>query len=593
MSTEAVAYRLPGHPASERFDFEVTDARVACLGRLLGGPATHTQRFVEKLTFLSSGGQRWERELQIRIPPEADPRAGNLWIVSLGEYTRGRLADFEVTDATGHGLNLVTRQQHGDALTDVVTRQFVQMADSSGGNKELPNAVNSFRKGLFDFFTSSRTRDVQPPTKKEKAKELASDFRDLLEGVALTDKDKDKAVEDFANALGPWVKATQYLCWVDARPGEVIRLHSSYSLADPNQYGAASFSDEVRSVLAAFKGSAHTEPQGRARLANLYRGLGLAPIDYSFNAPKGSSAPGSYYFIVQPPPATEVTYLDWESGWQMLDEQEGSDVKCAFPAAHIHSTTSPPSDPAATAKTYINMRAYLRCAPYRHKQILGAVALNLALVFLLAHGRLPAQFSEPLQGLIIAAPSVVIGYLAQQQRHYYSDVMRRQRFLLWFYLAISIAFLVSVAFSERDGTPTLQTVATGTAWLLAIASGGVLGWQVLLGSSYARSIARIASKRAARQPSAPMWEHYGVAVRKRGSWVLFFIGAGMVAAAICMVVFWESEDSADRPPAPPAHQNERRKSGSKEGHNHDRHRHQGVPRFHSTLHGVNTTHSGA
>jgi hypothetical protein len=582
MSSEAALGRAGDPPSLERFDFEVTDARVACLSQLLGQPATHIQRFVEKLSFLPSAGQRWERELQIRIPPDADPTADGWWIVSLGEYTQGRLADFQVADASGRRLNLVTRRQHGDALTEAVTRSFVPITFSSDENKGLLGGADDFRKGLFDFFTSSHA--AASLTKQETANALESAYRDLLRAVDFEDNEYDHAVGAFADALGPWVGATQYLCWVNARPGEMVWLRTSYSLADPKQRGVPSFPEEARSALTTLAGARKT-PQGRARLADLYRGLGLAPIDYSFNAPTGQSAPGSYYFILQQPPATEVTYFDWEYGWQMAGEGEWSDVKCAYPAAHIHSTTSTQSGSMVTPSNYTKIRAYLRCAPYRHKQILGAVALNLAVVFLLSHGRLPAEFSEPLQGLIIAAPSVVIGYMAQQQRHYYSDVMRRQRFLLWGYLAISIAFLVSVAFSERDGTPTLQIFATGTAWLLAIASGGVLGWQLLLGSSYARSIGRIAHKDAAKR-SAPMWEHYGVAVRRYGTRVLRLVLLGMFVAGGLMALFWDSED----PPAsssarPQGHQGEKRSSVSNPGQGGQHH--QGTQRFHYVHHKTN------
>jgi hypothetical protein len=527
----------------DRLDFAVTDARVACLKQLLSEPATYTQRFVEKLSFLPSGGQQWERDLQIQIPADASQDASNWWIIPLGEYTRARLADFLVTDAGGRRLNLVTRRQHGDALTGIVTSSFVPSSISTDvKDTDLPDLVNTFRRDLFTFFTSLRLPSDDDDSALDSSKSLESAYHELLTKLNLDSDARDKLLADFNEAFTPWVRATQYLCWVKARPGEVVGLRTDYSLADPKQHDTQSVLDEVRNGLARLI-DVRQEPEPQQRLAAWYREFGLGPIDYSFKAPKRPTAPNSYYFILHPPPSTEVTYLDWEEDWWIMAEERATEVKCAYPAAHIHQSIASSTPSTKAENTYINIRAYLRCAPYRHKQILGAVALNLAVVFLLSNGSLPTDLGEPLQGLIIAAPSVVIGYLVQQQRHYYSDVIRRQRGVLWIYLAVSITFLLSVAFSERDGASKLHGFAAVAAWALAISSGAVLGWQFLLGSSYARNVGRIALKNCGAGEK-PMREHYGAAVRKYGSRVRRAVILGVVGAVAGMALFWHPVNRA-------------------------------------------------
>jgi hypothetical protein len=207
---------------------------------------------------------------------------------------------------------------------------------------------------------------------------------------------------------------------------------------------------------------------------------------------------------------------------------------------------------------------------------LGATALNVALIWLLSKGELPVGFGEPLQALIIAAPSVLVAFLAQQQRHYYSHVLRRQRALLWIYLFISVTFLVSVAFSERDsahGAVGLSQVATTAAWALAIASAGVFAWHLPLGGACERVVQYLTERKwevletqrqedageAVTSGTGPMrmwgreirrvwwcwwgvtyetkWECYASASRQYGNFVFLLALAAMISAVFMLESF--------------------------------------------------------
>jgi hypothetical protein len=547
MKGEAALRRFRGLGAAENIDYEVSDPRIGCLRALISDPAHHYQRFVDQLSFLPGGGQLWERELQVQIPTEPQPSETERWIVPLGAFTQGRLPDFAVTDNAGRRLNLVTRQQHGDALTKVVTGSLLpkELLDDST-EADLRHLLNTFQKDFFGFFTSfSSTTEIDS---------LAITYSKLLKSMDEASAEHstnpahsyEQAVEGFRSALTPWSRATQYLCWVDARPGEMVNLRTSYTLKDPKQLSSGETIAErwlaIRTGVNLRGGS-----ESREQRAKWYRQFGLMPINYAFKAQKKPAAPGSYYFVLKPPPSTEITYMDWELGRTFGGERDTGDIKCAFPSAHIHDTDKPPPD-TEPDRGYFTIKAYLRCAPYRHKQILGAAALNMAIVFLLASGSLPGSLGEPLQGLIIAAPSVIIGFITQQQRHYYSRVMRRQRGLLWTYLAISIAFIVAVAFSEHQDSLTLHGVGTVTAWLLGATSGSVFGWQLLLGGAYTRLV-NSQTRKASRKSSEPIWELYGTAARKMGAWVIVaailgtFVGLGGTA------YFWFLDHSVVTPHA--------------------------------------------
>lgn len=558
MLTEAVQ-RFLGVPPEPLPDFSITPERVACLARMLGNPTRYDQRFVEQVSFVSTGGQRWQRSLQLQIPAMSPHTMGrDWWIVPLGRFERRRLADIVVQDAHGARLNLLTRQQHGHALTDVITTNYL-LAQPKNVKALMTGAIkpkaNAFRSQLFSFFTAHGTTGDALVALRELASSIEEEYVAFAETLTLNAETQLA----FRQNLFPWIETTQYLCWVKASPDEILNLQVTYTASDPNH------ELDIGTVPEAFKSlktglmpvlvsdtkfpRLRWSDEGRVQRAKWYRQYGLAPIDYEFEA---SSEVGSYYFTIEPPPYSSLTYLDWENGChfhQTHSPDEAPEVTCAYPAVHVHTDENKGLAPAPTGKEGVTIRAYLRCTPYRHKQILGAAALNIAVVWLLAKGKLPPGLGEPLQGLIVAAPSVLIAFLTQQGRHYYSRVMRRQRAILWTYLTVSVAFLVSVAFSERDGSLGLGSFASVIAQVLAVSSGAIIGWHLLLGGSYERAVKLLArwkrekAEKNGEDTSRSMWRYYGDGARQY-SFGIFVLTVALAALSGVSLYLWWGNASA-------------------------------------------------
>src|SRR5262249_46498272 len=105
--------------------FAITPAQVRCLAEQIRRPTDYTERCVEQLAFLPTGGQRWTRRLQIRVPSSSTP-PGHAWrIISLGAFRARRYPDFTARDAAGARLPLLTRDQHGLALTETLLTTHV------------------------------------------------------------------------------------------------------------------------------------------------------------------------------------------------------------------------------------------------------------------------------------------------------------------------------------------------------------------------------------------------------------------------------------------------------------------------------------
>ncbi|HSS34288.1 MAG TPA: hypothetical protein VLL27_13510 [Solirubrobacterales bacterium] len=571
-------------PVAE-FNFDITVDRVGCLADLITRPTRYVQRLAEQLSFVPTGGQQWVRTLQIQIPETSGSKQPDWWIIPLGQFSRKRFADLVARDAHGQRLNLLTRNQHGDALTDVLTTNYASQLDPASRAllpEEQPReAALLLRSLLFEYLTNL---DVPPddddwtPGASKPVHQVSQQYKSLLLALKLSDSDSDARAQQFFKEVAEQTRTAPYLCWVKASPGEVISVQVTYSSTDPkHSLALGSLWDLFLSIL---KGLVPLWGKARSIRARWFRQYGLAPIDYAFDIPNQAST-GSYYLRLQPPDNTICSYLDWAVDDSFNEEKEADG---AFPSAHIHNNdpthpeTGTPADKGDRASEAI--RAYLRCAPHHHKQILGATMLNVVVVWLLAKGELPIGFGEPLQALIAAAPSILIAFLAQQQRHYYSQVMRRQRAILWTYLFISVSFLVSVAFSAQShsthesGLPWLANIA---AWVLAISSTGVFFWHLPLGGSYERVIKYLTDRKwEVAQPSqeslgpvrafgfdvrkqwwkwwnvnfTTKWECYADAVRQYCCIICILVVASMGGAAFLLSEF--ADFSLKPQPRPPS-----------------------------------------
>jgi hypothetical protein len=362
-----------------------------------------------------------------------------------------------------------------------------------------------FRRLLFTYFTSL----AEPVTSKDSAV-LADRLTPAYSGVlAVAGLDNHRAqvlAESFRRELEREEDITQYLCWVWATPGDVLSLRASYTVTDPkHKLRLGTFGAAMKSIALGLH-----RKKGRKTRDNWYRQYGITPVGYRSGFPRGASA-GSYYLTLECPANTVCTFLDWGSGSSFDQVQE---VNCAFPAAHVHNeaATDTPRPRAS------ELRTYLRCAPYRHKQILGAAVLNFAIVWLLARRVLPLGLDGFLQELILAAPSILVAFLAQRQSHYHAHVTRRQRAILWIYLAISVTFLVNLAFDGRNNGHQLSLWTECFAWAVAISSAAIFGWHLLLGGSYERVVHYLTDRKweVANEAANPPWlRKWGNKIRRR------------------------------------------------------------------------------
>jgi len=431
------------------------------------------------------------RHLQVQIPENVETTGVTWWIVPLGPFARRRFPDVTVIDASGRRLNLVTRKQHGVALAKVALNRHLagvplpDQPDSSNGQDAPADQYEDFRKHLLDFYTE------MGDGKRRKASRTAllQEYEELLVSIGLQENDQEQHLKKLSNDLVDASETTQYLCWVEAAPGEVINLQVTYTARDPKH----KLEDGRHGSVWGMVGAGATGVFGWITRQNLakrqetwnrwYVQFGLAPIPYVFNIPTHEYT-ASHYSTLEPPDNTYVAYLDWELG-NSLDSKD--EVDSSLDATHIFNEES------KKLRRQPTTHAYLRCAPHHHKQILGVALLNIALVWLLAAERFPLKLESPIQGILVAAPSVLIAFLAQQQRHYYAHALRRSRIILWAYLAAEIVFLMGVTFSHAP--VSLGWRATDAAWALAISSAMLFIWQFPLGYGYDRIVNSLAKRK--------------------------------------------------------------------------------------------------
>jgi hypothetical protein len=467
----------------------VTNEHAECLVELLWRGTRYIHRCVEQVAFIPGGGQRWTRTLQIRIPDVA--ASGPSWqVVPLGQYQRRRLPDFEVLDASGTRVNLLTRRQHGEALTNAtlarhfytlphVKRRYIER------NRVARDAYNKLRDELYKYFTTAGDiSDVRVATLP-----VTICFARLLESVNV-----DPAivgyvrVREFATDFVRDIETTRYLCWVEAEPGEVINLRVLYTTTDPlHHLGRGTMAERFQTFWVGL-----SEPRSTRRKvwADWYRQFGLSPLNYEFRIP-GHRHTGSYYFTLDPPVHTDVTYLDWETD----NSLQTKEIDCSTRSAHIHNDHA---NSQFSSNRGGMIRAYLHCSPRDHKLIVGTALLNCIFVILIAVGRVPGKFGSPGQSILLAAPSVYVAYLARQQQHYFADAMRRQRGIIWWYLGISVTFLVTITFSKHEGSLGSQGLgwfATFVSWLWGVSSAMVVAWYFPLGNSYERMTESLAKRK--------------------------------------------------------------------------------------------------
>lgn len=526
--------RLPllGHHGDE--GHKVTDQQAGFLAEMITQPTGHCQRFVEQLTFAPRGGQCWERTLQIELPA-ADGREERWWIVPLGPYNRRRFPDVAVTDANGESLNLLSRETHSLALTKaIMVKQLYVLAppvrEFLKSDPAVRTLLDAFYSQLGDYLTEIIHQDIdvvglrmeegeRPPSDPDAVRDDSKDhprvrsahavmrsYAHLLAKAGASDLEVRASLASISRPLGDALLTTHYLCWLRGRPNEIITLRESHSTADPKRVlSPLTIRGFLKAIVTSFLGRWGS----REAAADWYRRFGLAPFKYAFNVPTHRYT-RSYYSTITSPENTELLYLDWEVG----NSERFSEVDCSQPSVHLYNDAE-----RLLEEKDRRIRAYIRCEPRLHKQILGAAALNLIIVILLAEGTMSARASDGLQALLIAAPSVVIAFLVQQQRHYYAHALRPLRAILWTYLVVGGAFLITIAFSSQHGVLRGHGL-TGpeklASWALAVSSVAIFAWHFLLGPRYKRLVTWLYDRKCELLPSPEREQDLG----RLRAWVL-------------------------------------------------------------------------
>ena len=308
-----------------------------------------------------------------------------------------------------------------------------------------------------------------------------------------------------------------------------------------------------------------TRSQEKRRTARMrwYCQFGLAPLSYTFTVPQALS----YYLTMEPPAKTDITYYDWGED-NSFERQQGR-LDSASASVHLHNRH--------TAQRRMKDRAvlaYVRCRTREHKQIAFGALLNAIFVLLAAHGRFAANIGTSAQTWLLVTPTVLIAYLAEQQRHYYAHTVRRQRAVLWVYLAISVLFLVTIAFSRAHGTLGSQHwgwFSTGAAWLFAATSVFVCVWHLPLGYNYQLTTEKWAKTRFGHkgknrtrlkigrwgfystEETGPTWEIYDNVIRKYCDWVFGSAVVIAICALAAIILTWQH---------PPKHKQAKKQTAS-------------------------------
>jgi hypothetical protein len=569
----------------------LTGIQLARLGELLENPTVYVHRSVEELSFLPDGGQSWTRTLQVMIP-DIGSRDSSSSIISLGMFERRRFADFKVFDAGGQRLNLLTRFQHGIALTHVALKQYFNKAENTAirnARRRVADATESSPASEHDKAVAAAydlvldlayalATEMAPSDESQDASEskgLSSDaVRAIQLGASLevliealeqhpeASCTKSPKVDEITKLIEKQFfdlqRVAQYLCWVDAEAGDVVTVTASYTMRDA-RLGLASrgsFGGWVKSAVEATRWTAEVDEGGqrspdvgerkvarqRVRMA-AYRAVGLAPLNYRIYAPAHDHA-GSYYFLMKAPQSTQITYLDWGTDYSFTDL--GGVVDCSSPTVHFNNSSAHrlmralgPDEKDCIPDSKI--RAYLRATPTDHKKIALAAFLNLVFVALLSAGRFSDSPASSVQEWLLLSPTVLLAFIAQQQRHYYARATRQQRFALWLYLIISVSFLVIVVFSfatTSDPTDKWGFFAAVSAFLMAVSSAAIIVWYAPLGERFNRTTeTRFRRNRAGREASreeSPTHLTYDRQVLRYCDWV---ISRSVIAAVLVGALF--------------------------------------------------------
>lgn len=493
------------------------------------------------MDFLPDGGHRWTRTLQLKIPRGDGLSLPGWHVVSLGAFQPQRFPDIVVTDADSRRLNLVTRRQHGDILASVLLATHLREFPEVVGASRIEGSKERRQLEALQKHTSEAVTEVSDARRREDVVGYAVTALVALTGTA-PDGTHARAFRTALEQLGTF---TYYLCWVRATPGEVVNLRVVFTTrdarsasAEPTGFFQWAWSWLVAQLLKLI-GSPQEHRPPEAKRMQLYRMLGMAPLNYQFPIPSDSST-GSFYFTLQPPPRTQVMTM---MGCGVGVGDNRSEVNSAKSSFHFHNAKRPAGRRRSRAlgdgRSDRTIHAYLRPVLHEHKTIVGGAAINVLFAFFVLRGRFFTEMGVTAQTSLLVTPTVLTGIIAQRQRHYHAVATALQRGLLWLYLSVCVGFLITVAFSRTHPDGDWSTRAAGAI----VAFAGVSTWIALLylplGHRFDRKLARtmrlweMQSLPGSRRWSLDRLVKYDRSIQRYCDWAIgrAFVG-GLLALAV-------------------------------------------------------------
>jgi hypothetical protein len=498
MSTEASPGAVPA--SDDRRAIHADQLRA--LIQMQRYPTSYVQRVVEHLSFMPGGGQEWQRDVQMRLPidptvipaehihpprvqPTMLPEAKQLFIVSLGMFTRSRFADFTVRDAAGNRLSLLTRLQHGFCLTSSFMFKYFSPTQLPKANAQQP-AFDELWKAIYCLFT---TVDGGPGPPLASSGEVTKLLVEILDGLAAPVDEVEEKRARLETEYTTMQSVTQYLCWAVAEAGEAITLSATYTMADASRIPAPASATSAAPKNSRFDRLLKSGFQRHRRAfaikrTDFYATTGLGPLNYQLRTPAHDHA-GSYYFLIRPPENCKVSYLDW--GLDNSIENDGDEVDCAYNSVHIHNgaTMVEPSRPQPQPRSSMpgsKISAFLRADFRDHWPLVIAAILTILLAFLAERGEFISR-GGGISSVLLIAPTALLAYIAQRQSHHYAEATRWLGPLLIVYLLANIVFIASVKYDVLGGDTffgranALDDLISAT---MVIASAGLIFWFVTI-----------------------------------------------------------------------------------------------------------------
>lgn len=501
----------------------VKELQLEMLDRMQIDSSKYAWRVVEQVSFLRTGGQSWERQVQLILPtvPEIPPHDNVLnseqdFVVSLGTFRRRRFADFLVTASDGTPCHLLTRRQHGFCLaTCLLSRHFSDKEWDGGLDSDALKALHAHLASLITDMSSSKAHTP------EVAQQL---LLKLFESSGIVDKDRvERASRLFLTDCEAMTEQTQYLCWVRAKPGTPIYLSATYTQSD-----SPILTPEMDGV---------TKSKLRLRWRNwrvkLYAKCKLGHLRYTFATP-GYNDCRSYYFTISPPARSYIAVLDWGDGRRFggpidtddeiqsnaepnLPVDVSTELDCARLVYHFYNrrfgpdrhglgrrgsggrrqegpAQAPPDrrkrcdrrqadDRRKEIATGRRLHTFICAEPSDNGKLVAIGFLGLCLAVLAGRGELfSSGGNNPSQWLLLA-PAALVVFVAQQGRHHYAWLTTSYRLTIWIYIVLATVFAGSIAF----GAPAIPLLTQGDnhfalraiSGVFAIASGILIvasGW---------------------------------------------------------------------------------------------------------------------